>query len=175
MSRDGCIIIGYQGIGKSSTVKENPGLYIDFESSNFKDDEGNRPDDWYIYYCNAAWDLAKQGYRVFTASHEVVRARFAELAYAEEDEKGYVENEILVVHPTNEIKDEWIERLQNRYDTDPSHKNEAALGNAKDRYLENQKELSDDCALYGFSDVLIDNTNYKLHDVIEGYFAEYVR
>ena len=65
------IIIGYQGIGKSSVSGADSGC-IDLESSNFWN-EGVRADDWYIYYCNIALDLSKQGFTVFTSSHKEVR------------------------------------------------------------------------------------------------------
>ena len=45
---NGCIIIGYQGIGKSSTVKETRNTtnhVIDLESSCWKNSDGYRSDD----------------------------------------------------------------------------------------------------------------------------------
>lgn len=149
------IIIGYQGIGKSSTVKENKGEYIDLESSNFKDSKGNRPSDWYIYYCNVANDLSKQGYNVFVSSHDVVRK---ELSKSKE--------KVIVVHPDLSLKDEWIERLQKRYDKTHLDKDKFALLNAKDRFVANNKELSVDAKKYGYDDIIITTTNYKLHDLL---------
>lgn len=166
----GTIIIGYQGIGKSSTVEENPGLYIDLESSNFRDDKGNRPGDWYIYYCNIAWDLAHQGFRVFTSSHETVRQRLSYLVSQEENKNGYCLIDIIVAHPSINIKDDWIERLQKRYDENPTRKNKAALGNAKAMYVENQKDLSECCDLSNFIELKIPTINYKLHDLIDELF-----
>ena len=52
------IVIGYQGIGKSTLVKEC-NSYIDFESSNFKIN-GERPEGWEQMYCEAALDLSRQ-------------------------------------------------------------------------------------------------------------------
>lgn len=57
------IVIGYQGIGKSTLVKEN-NSFIDFESSNFKID-GKRPVGWEQMYCEAALDLRQQEHIVF--------------------------------------------------------------------------------------------------------------
>lgn len=65
------IIIGYQGIGKSSLVKEDK-QFIDLESSNFKIG-GKRPDGWEQMYCETALDLSRQGHVVFTASHKCIR------------------------------------------------------------------------------------------------------
>ena len=90
------IIIGYPGIGKSTLAGQNN--YIDLESSNFWN-KGKRPDDWYIYYCNIALDLSRQGYVVFVSSHEAVRNR---LKYAITDER------IICIYPSLELKDEWI-------------------------------------------------------------------
>ena len=46
------IIIGYQGIGKS-TLANNKNGYIDLESSSFWNN-GTRIPDWHIYYCRIA-------------------------------------------------------------------------------------------------------------------------
>ena len=64
------IIVGYQGIGKSSLA--GVGNCIDLESSNFWIN-GKRDPEWYKPYCKIADHLSKQGYTVFTSSHEVVR------------------------------------------------------------------------------------------------------
>ena len=65
------IIIGYQGIGKSTLANCNLN-YVDLESSNFYID-GKRADDWYKPYCKIAEHLSQQGYYVFVSSHKVVR------------------------------------------------------------------------------------------------------
>ena len=65
------VIVGYQGIGKSTLAKNRNG-FIDLESSNFFVN-GERSPDWYIPYCEIALDLSKQGYDVFVSSHKVVR------------------------------------------------------------------------------------------------------
>ena len=65
------IIIGYQGIGKS-TLANIDNAYIDLESSNFWH-KGERYDNWYIYYGKIAESLSRQNYNVFTSSHREVR------------------------------------------------------------------------------------------------------
>ena len=65
------IIIGYQGIGKS-TLAKNSLKYIDLESGNFWIN-GERDEQWYKPYCNIANHLSAQGYTVFTSSHKEVR------------------------------------------------------------------------------------------------------
>ena len=96
------IIIGYQGIGKSTLAGRNC-RYIDLESSCFWIN-GKRPDDWYLYYCSIAEHLSKQGYIVFVSSHEVVRTR---LEWSCED--------VVIVYPSIELNDYWISKLEKRY------------------------------------------------------------
>lgn len=74
------------------------------------------------------------------------------------------EVKIAIIYPNPELRDAWVDRLQARYDANPTKKNEAALGNAKDRLPENVKEMEDDAYAYGFGIIKIDSTNYKLID-----------
>ena len=146
------IIIGYQGIGKSSVSGIENGC-IDLESSNFWHD-GERPDDWYIYYCNIALDLSRQGYTVFTSSHKCVRDYLL----------LHNGNEFIVtVFPERWLKDEWINRLKKRYHTEPSNKNYKALMNAEDRFEDNVKELEEwGGEYYGIQDM-----DYDLMDIVK--------
>lgn len=121
------IIVGYQGIGKSTLAGTNN--CIDLESGNFWVD-GKRADDWYKSYCQIANHLSEQGYTVFTSSHEVVR---------KELEKS--KEKVYLIFPSIELKDEWIDKLRNRYNTTGLEKDFKALANAEDRYEENIKEL----------------------------------
>lgn len=144
------IVIGYQGIGKSSLAGRANG-YIDLESGNFWHD-GVRPDDWYIYYCNIAEHLSKQGFIVFTSSHEVVRN------YLKENCK----EDIYVVFPILELKDEWIKKLENRYKQTGLVKDFKAWKNAEDRYEENIEELKNS-GIYYFE---IGSMNYNLRFIL---------
>lgn len=100
-----------------------------FESGNFWVD-GKRADDWYKPYCQIAEHLSQQGYIVFTSSHEVVRKQLEN------------SNEtVILVFPSVELKDKWIEKLETRYQESGSEKDYKALMNAKDRYTENIQEL----------------------------------
>lgn len=159
-SKPGIIYICYQGVGKSNTVNEEIG-FIDLESSNFRLENGYRPDDWYKYYAQVAFDIASQGYSVFTSSHDVVRKELARLR-----DKYYPYITIATVYPSLHLKSEWIERLQKRYDKNPTRKNEAALGNAKDRYEENIKEMQRDAKLNNFEEIEITSIDYKLIDKV---------
>ena len=148
------IIIGYQGIGKSTLA----GIHkcIDLESGNFwfKDNETKqivRHNNWYIPYCNIANHLSEQGYTVFTSSHEVVR---------EELKKS--KEKIYVVFPSIKLKDKWIEKLEDRYNNTGLEKDYKALMNAKDRYEENIQELRK-C---GFPVFEILDIDYSLDEIV---------
>ena len=146
------IIIGYQGIGKSSVSGIETGC-IDLESSNFWHD-GERSDDWYIYYCNIAVDLSKQGYTVFVSSHKVVRDYLV---------KYMLSTTVVCVFPSPVLKDEWIKSLQDRYEKEPSVKNYKAMMNAEERFVDNVKELHDCGHLY----YEIEDMDYDLMDIVK--------
>ena len=159
-NKNGVIYICYQGVGKSSTVNECD-FFIVLESSNFKDENGYRTDDWYVYYVNTAFDLASQGYSVFVSSHDVVRKR---VSYMKDE--YYPNIDIYVVYPSVELKDKWIERLEKRYDENPTKKNKVAYLNAKDRFSENIAEMKKDADDFGFDKVEINTCKYKLIDIL---------
>ena len=130
------IVVGYQGIGKSTLAGRN-NKFIDLESSNFWID-GKRADDWYKPYCKIAEHLSQQGYIVFTSSHEVVREYLVDNS-----------SEIVVLaYPSIKLKEAWIEKLEQRYCYDATEKNYKALMNAKDRYEDNIRELQESCIEY---------------------------
>lgn len=143
------IIIGYQGIGKSSLAGRNC-RFIDLESGNFWVD-GKRAEDWYKPYCQIAEHLSQQGYIVFTSSHEVVRKQLTKS-----------KETVIVCYPDQELKDWWIEKLAYRYAATGLEKDYKALMNAKDRYTENIQEL-EKC---GFVKLTIKEKNYDLEATI---------
>lgn len=146
------IIIGYQGIGKSTLVANNPGgKYIDLESGNFWID-GKRSDDWYKPYCKIAADLSSQGFIVFTSSHEVVRNELMKY-----DEKA------VVICPSIKLKDEWIEKLKVRWEESKLDKDYRAYMNAVDRYTDNINELINS----SFVVCEIENINYTMKHVTD--------
>lgn len=144
------IIVGYQGIGKSSLAGRD-NKYIDLESGNFWVD-GKRADDWYKPYCQIAEHLSQQGYIVFTSSHEVVRKQ---LAHSSEV--------VVIAYPSLKLKDMWIDKLENRYRDTGLEKDYKALMNAKDRYEENIKELMDSKFAYKIE---LSNPDYDLEAAI---------
>lgn len=155
------IIVGYQGIGKSTLVKN---LYapdcIDLESGNFWVN-GKRDDEWYKPYCHIAIHLSQQGYVVFISSHEVVRNYLKEIS----------SEPVVVVYPSIELKDEWIKKLEDRYTQTNLEKDYKALMNAKDRYTENIMDLMHS----GLYTVAITDIKYSLRDIVESLLEEYSR
>ncbi len=145
------IIIGYQGIGKSTLANKNIN-YIDLESSNFFID-GKRQENWFIIYCNIANHLSEQGKNVFVSSHEVVR-----------ESLKCSKEKVVVVYPSLKLKEQWLEKLQERYNITQLEKDYKALMNAKDRYEENIKELQNN----DFIKIEIKDINYDLEKTLQG-------
>lgn len=128
----GLIVIGYQGIGKSSCAgKDN---CIDLESGCFWIGD-ERHEDWFIPYCQIAMDLANQGYTVFTSSHKCVYEFFKSVPFLPNVGKA------VIFCPKIRYKKEWIERLATRFTKTQYFKDFKALKNAEDRYEENIQEL----------------------------------
>ncbi len=149
------IVIGYQGIGKSTLAKKNIQC-IDLESWNFWI-MGKRIDEWYIPYCKIAVDLSAQGYVVFVSSHEVVRKCLSV------NQNG-VTQQIYVCYPLLGLKDEWIAKLEDRYQKSHLEKDYKAWRNAVERYDENIMEIANS----GFMELPIMNMNYDLEQMVLG-------
>ena len=143
------IVIGYQGIGKSTLCKYNP-KYIDFESSALKM-FGRRMIGWELPYCQMATWLSKQGYVVFTSSHKEVRKYLT----------GTDEYCIAIV-PSLELKEVWVEKLKARYHESDSEKDRKAYLNAKTRYKENIQEIIDDVE----DAFVIESMDYDLKQIV---------
>ena len=141
------IYVGYQGIGKSSISGKNN--CIDLESGNFWVN-GERINDWYKIYVNIAEHLSNQGYKVFMSSHKVVR---------EELNKRKIEFKVIM--PSIFLKEQWIKRLQQRYDKSQLEKDYKALMNAKECYEENIEDLLQENHIIQIQDI-----NYDLNDLI---------
>lgn len=152
------IIIGYQGIGKT-TLAQRSKDYIDLESSCFFN-RGYRPNNWYVFYCNIADHLSKQGYRVFVSSHAEVRNRL----------RKHSTEEIFSIVPAEELEEQWKEKLYDRWIETRYKKDFKAYLNASDRYLENIREIKKD-----FLYAQIDTMDYDLEQVIEVFFNDVQR
>lgn len=141
------IYVGYQGIGKSSISGKNN--CIDLESGNFWVDD-KRVDDWHKIYVNIAEHLSNQGYKVFLSSHKVVREELHNRAI-----------EFTAICPSLKLKEQWINRLQERFDRTRSTKDFKALKNAEEKYEENIKDLASEVHR-----IIITDINYDLSDLI---------
>ena len=150
------IIIGYQGIGKSTLANKN-NKYIDLESGNFWHN-GIRPENWDIYYCNIAEHLSKQGYNVFVSSHEVVRNRLKNSSEI-----------VICIYPSILLADQWIKKLEQRYNQSHLEKDYKAWKNAEDKYHVNISELM----MCGIPYIEINSLDYNLKNLIES--ADYSR
>lgn len=144
------IIIGYQGIGKSTLAKDS-WKYIDLESGNFWIN-GERDEQWYKPYCNIANHLSAQGYTVFTSSHKEVRE---ELKNSSEVVK--------IAFPALELKTDWLIRLKDRYNESMLEKDYKALMNASLYYETNINDLMNE----PFDKIVINNIDYNLKKLIE--------
>lgn len=151
-SEYGKVVVGYQGIGKSTLAFHNNRV-IDLESSNFFVD-GERPANWYIIYCKIARALCKQGYIVCVSSHKEVREELA---------KKPAVNQV-VIFPALQLKDNWIKKLRNRYEQCDSSKNFKALRNAEQNYDQNIMDLMKQD---GFEHIAIQDMNYDLANLLQ--------
>ena len=148
------IIVGYQGIGKSSTVAEDRRhRFIDLESSNFWIHRKRDPE-WFKVYGNVADDLSRQGFIVFVSSHASVVNYIASISYERK----------VIICPSLGLKDDWIDRLKSRYEQEPTDKNYKAFMNAVDRFDDDIKEL---LTAKGYTKFPLSSTNYKLSDFID--------
>ena len=149
----GLIVIGYQGVGKSSCAgKDN---CIDLESGFFWIGD-ERHEDWFIPYCQTAMNLANQGYTVFTSSHKQVYEYFKSAPLMENIGKA------VIICPQTRFRKEWIRRLSNRFSKTQLFKDFKALKNAEDRYEENIQELLQ-CGLPVYQPAAMD---YDLMDYV---------
>ena len=126
------IISGFPAVGKTSCVKEHKG-FIDLESSSWWVN-GKKCDNWYKEYANVAIDLSNQGYIVFVSTHKEVRDYLSELVY----------EDLYVLYPSLDLKEEWIKRLLKRYQDNPTEKNRRAYE-----------------ASYNYDDMIADMMNTK--------------
>ena len=154
------IICGYQGIGKSTLANtcmiEHEIPVLDLESGNFWVD-GMRSQDWYKVYANIAIHLSQQGNIVMTSSHKAVRDYLYQLNSGER---------LATIYPGIELKDQWIEKLQKRYDLTKKEKDYKALMNAKEIYEQNIRDLA---SQIGFDYICLNSINYCLEHIITAY------
>lgn len=167
------IITGYQGIGKSTLASRNDKI-IDLESGSFwkEDDfvevgnnyslekvERSRPKDWYVYYCQMAQHLSRQGYIVFVSCHQEVR----EYLMRHNEEK------FCAIFPSPKLKEDWIKRLEDRYNTSGLDKDLRALEHARKFYDNAIGLLWYECQYnvdYYHDVQIINNIDYDLGELV---------
>lgn len=126
------IIIGYPAIGKS-TMARNCDNVIDLESSCFNVGNSKIPN-WHVAYCQVAMDLSKQLNTVFVSSHDAVRKYF---------ESKRFDNEIVAVcYPILDLREEWIEKLRNRWMITKTVKDYRAFKRAREHFEEDIIDLT---------------------------------
>ena len=157
------IITGYQGIGKSTLSSKNDKV-IDLESTNFWkiDENGNktRYEDWYVYYCQIAMDLSRQGYTVFVACHPQVREYL---------EKHRGSEKFYAIFPSLSLKNEWVEKLHQRYILSGTDKDYRAYKHAEINYVADINKLLDECAynVEWYSNAIqIEDIDYDLSELV---------
>jgi len=115
----GLIICGYPGIGKTSCAGWNG--TIDLESSTFSQEMGMM--NWIPMYVKTAIQLAEQGFTVFVSTHREVRKYLA---------SNPSKIPVVIFCPKVEWKEQWIARLQARYDQSKDSKDLRALKHVQD-------------------------------------------
>lgn len=148
------IVIGFQGIGKS-TIALNRDNTIDLEAGNFFVD-GERDANWYKPYCNIAISLSEQLNTVFVSSHKEVR-QYLDVFGCDEL--------IAVCYPVLKLQDEWIEMLYKRQLRTGSAKDRRAYFGAVAQYTSNILDLMN----APFIQIPIKSMNYRLENLIAEY------
>lgn len=155
----GMVIVGYQGIGKT-TISKASHKFIDLESSHmFFSETSERPKGWEELYVNYAESLANDGHIVFVSSHPQVR---------EELSKRAKKNGLKVgcIAPSKYLEDKWVDRLQERYSISQTSKDYRAYMGAKMNYESDIDGLEDDVDTLGTSLVRINDLSYNLQDKV---------
>lgn len=154
----GMIIVGYQGIGKSSCSSLRDSI-IDLESSNFFVD-GERSDNWQVVYCRIAVSLAKQGYTVLISSHDCVRNELAKYV----NDGSYT---IVSICPSYRLKDLWIQKLHNRYIHTKLDKDYKAWQNAESNYSDSIMSIVSNSP---WSFIFLETMDYDLSSIIRSLY-----
>ena len=155
------IIFGYPGIGKTTLVKKGfvPEGYhgiIDLESSMFRTDMcPERSPDWYQSYGNIAIDLSNQGFLVFCACHFAIREYIA---------NKVPNNNYRIIYPSIDLREDWLNRLRQRYLNTKSDKDLNALEYAEKNYTKSIYDLDKQTQ---FDTIVLKSIDYNLQNEIE--------
>lgn len=150
------IIIGYQGIGKS-TVAALRDECIDLESSCTKV-RGLRHECWADVYVNFAESLSRQGYFVFVSSHKEVQ-----------DLLDKSSENVIAIFPSASLKNEWVEKLKKRYELTNLDKDYAAWKGAEYGF---DREIATLTTNGSYVKRIITSMNYNLENEIRGGINE---
>ena len=147
------VIIGYQGIGKSTLCKDDY-RFVDLESSIFdKSDSG-----WYKSYISVAIYLSNCGYIVFVSSHISVQEELIKRY-----ENGDI-SDLYEIYPSLELRDFWVNKLLKRYEDERTSKNYRAYINAKNSYNDSISVLMKNDIK---NKICIDDENYDLSKILK--------
>jgi len=158
------IIAGYQGIGKSTLASKDKNI-IDLESSSFWrydkfHNTKSRCEDWYVYYCQVAMDLSRQGYTVFVSCHKEVRDFLSSNST----------EHFNAIFPSKKIKKEWLQKLTDMYNDTKSDKDKRVLEYAEQYFDKDIEDLWYECQynVEYYHDVkIINDINYDLSKLIK--------
>lgn len=150
-----CIVIGYPGIGKS-TLARNRFSYVDLESTNFIKEDPN----WYISYCDTAYDLAQSGYCVFISAHKKVQDYICRRV------KNSTTVRLYECSPASYLKYRWIEKLRDRCLDSGSIKDTQAYRRVQDHFCEDVTSMQH----MDVNHIILTDMNYDLHfELIKSY------
>lgn len=143
------IVIGYPGIGKSTITKNNK-EYIDYDSSLFQ-----KENDWAKIYVKGAINLSQWGNTVFVSSHKAVQDLLLDCT-----------EPVVVVYPSLQLHDYWINKLRKRYEKSRNEHDYNALVRCVSNYCEDILEMRE----ANFKNKLeITTENYDLEELLKDF------
>lgn len=151
------IVIGYQGIGKSTLAKRDY-RYVDLESSALRHEDGTRAYNWYESYCMMAEWLSKQGYIVFVSSHEKVCDYL----------NKHCKEPFCAIVPSLSLKDWWLKKLHNRYNDTKDMKDALAYYRAIHWFEQDVTAIKDDIQITKE----ITTTDYDLARIVDSLYLK---
>lgn len=147
------IIAGYYGIGKTTIAGKHK--CIDLDRRDFIRNAEDVLPKWCDLYANTAYNLSKQGYVVFVSiESEVLDAL---MNYTDDPE-----TKIYTIAPSLNLKDKWIEKMKNIFESNQNFKNKKNLVKVSEHYDEDISNLVNK----PFELLLIKDMDYKLTDLI---------
>ena len=153
----GVVVIGYPGVGKS-TLSAQDKTFVDLESSDFVIGT-EKIKNWEILYSNLAMSIASRNRVVFVSSHKVVRDHLLSLP-------KFDDIDIMAVVPSVDLKDGWIQKLEDRFKESWLEKDYCAYLRSRDYYEEDIQNLKADFAEKSLPVVELTSLEYDLRGLI---------